>query len=437
MKDKINFLFLTVDGGGNIPPVFGLAKRLQSRGHEVNVLTEPCLQAVVESFGFGFISFKQHFTRENRNEDICQDWNDSPLKKPTVFKNIIFGPAKITVQETVEALKQTKADVLVVDCLLFPALIAGECLNIPGVLLFHMPEYLPGKNRPPGVMGLIPGKGTLGKIRDRLLGKIFSKVFNSHLSQINAIRQDLGLNKLDDLISMIHQADLRMIQTLKSFDFPLYPAPKNVLYSGPILDDPDWVDQWNSPFPKNNKERLVVVSFSTTFQNQAGIVKRCIQALAELPVRGLVTIGWAIDLHDIRVPEKIKVIRSAPHSRVFPEANLVITHGGHGTIMRALANGLPLIVIPMGRDQHDNAAKIAYHGCGIRLSTKSDKGTIQRAIKQMLSTNTYTEKARAFQAEIGAAASSGMGIRELEQLAKPFHQRSAKASQLSNVPGSG
>ncbi|MEX2567853.1 MAG: nucleotide disphospho-sugar-binding domain-containing protein [Cyclobacteriaceae bacterium] len=436
MKNKINFLFLTVDGGGNIPPVLGIAKRLLQRGHEVSVLTEPCLQSPVKSFGFHFIPFKCHFTRENRNEDICQDWNDSPLKKPTVFKNIIFGPAKITVKETLEALEQTKADVLVVDCLLFPALIAGEYLNIPRALLFHMPEYLPGKNRPPGVMGLIPGKGKLGKIRDRLLGRIFSKVFNSHLSQINAIRKDLGLEELNDLISMIHQADLRMIQTLKSFDFPLYPAPANVRYTGPVLDDPDWVEQWKAPWQQGDKRPMVVVSFSTTFQNQASIVKRCIQALAELPVRALVTLGWAINLEDIKVPDHVKVIRSAPHSRVFPDAALVITHGGHGTIMRALANGLPLIVIPMGRDQHDNAAKIAYHGCGIRLSTTTGKAKIQSAIEQILSTGAYSVKASAFQAEILQEASKDLGILELEQLAMPFLQDTAKASQLSNARGS-
>lgn len=423
MKNKNTFLFLTVDGGGNIPPVLGLAKRLQDRGNTVTVLSEPCLKSAIRSLGLHFISFVEYFTREDRKEDICCDWNDSILKKPSAFKNIVFGPAKITVKETISALVQTKADVLVVDCLLLPALMAGEYLNIPKVLLFHMPEYIPGKNRPPGVMGLIPGKGRLGKIRDGLLGRVFSKIFNSHLPLINGIRKDLQLTELDNLTSMMHSADLRMIQTLKSFDFPLEPAPENVRYTGPVLDDPDWVGQWENPWQEGDQRPLVVVSFSTTFQNQAAIVKRCIQALAELPVRCLVTLGWAINLDDVTVPEHVKVIRSAPHSKVFPIADLVITHGGHGTIMRALANGLPLICIPMGRDQNDNAAKIVFHGCGISLSTKSGKDKIKAAIKKILSTDSYSQKAGAMQTEILQEASKDLGIAELEQLAAAKRQQ--------------
>lgn len=417
MRHKNQFLFLTIDGGGNIPPVLGLAKRLLQKGHNVTVLTEPCLESPVKSLGLNYISFKEYFTRENRKEDICRDWNDTVLKKPAVFKNIIFGPAKITVKETINALEQTKADVLVVDCLLVPALMAGEYLNIPRVLLFHMPEYMPGKNRPPGVMGLIPGKDMLGKMRDRILGGVFSKIFNSNLPLINSIRKELQLADLDNLTSLIHQADLRMIQTLKSFDFPLEPAPENVRYTGPVLDDPDWVGVWENPWQEEDKRPLVVVSFSTTFQNQATIVMRCIQALAELPVRCLITLGWAINLEDVEVPEHVKIIRSAPHSKVFPLADLVITHGGHGTIMRALANGLPLICIPMGRDQNDNAAKIVYHGCGIGLSTKSGKNKIKAAVQKILYTGSYSQKAKAMQAEILQEASKDLGIAELEQLA--------------------
>nr|MBI1229374.1 hypothetical protein [Cytophagales bacterium] len=416
MRDKNHFLFLTIDGGGNIPPVLGLAKRLLEKGHAVTVLTEPCLKVPVLSLGLKYIPFKEYFTREDRKEDICRDWNDSIFKKPSVFKNVIFGPAKITVNETISALEQTKAGVLVVDCLLLPALIAGEYMNIPRVLLFHMPEYMPGKNRPPGVMGLIPGKGTLGKIRDRVLGRIFSKLFNEYLPLINGIRRDLKLAELDNLTSLIHDADLRLIQTLKSFDFPLDPAPENVRYTGPVLDDPDWVGIWKNPWQEEDNRPLVVVSFSTTFQNQASTVKRCIQALAELPVRCLITSGWAINLENIDVPEHIKVIRSAPHSQVFPHADLVITHGGHGTIMRALANGVPLICIPMGRDQNDNAAKIVYHGCGVSLSKQSGKSKIKTAVLKILNSDSYSQKTRAMQAEIIHEASRDHGIYELEKL---------------------
>ncbi|MEX2590365.1 MAG: hypothetical protein WD334_09170, partial [Chitinophagales bacterium] len=155
MKNLKHYLFVTVDAGGNIPPVFGLAKRLAKHGHKVSFLTEPCLESVVKANGFNFICFKKHFTRTDRKEDICKDWNASPLSQPA-FDNIVFGPASIVIAETIEALKNNPADVLMVDCMMPTALIAGEYLKVPSVVVFHMPEYFPGDNRPPGVMGLLP-----------------------------------------------------------------------------------------------------------------------------------------------------------------------------------------------------------------------------------------------------------------------------------------
>lgn len=427
MQNPKNYLFVTVDGGGNIPPVLGLAKRLVDKGHRVLVLTEPCLQIPVESMGMVFISFKKHFTRTDRKEDICKDWNAKPFENPA-FDNIVFGPAKEVVDETVKILQANPTDVLVVDCLLPPVLIAGEFLNIPRVLLFHMPEYLPGHHRPPGVMGLIPGKGIMGKFRDKLLMKIFNMALNKYLPKINEIRQAYKLEPLKNLIDLLHQADRRFIQTSKAFDFPLIPAPENVRYTGPVLDDPDWVGEWENPWPEYDPRPLVVVSLSSTFQNQAGTIQRCIDAIGQLDVRGLVTLGMAMENELFDLPKNVKIIKSAPHSLVFPHAHLVITHAGHGTIMRALSHGLPLICMPMGRDQNDNVAKITYHGCGVKLSKNVASNKIKNAIEKIMGDQVFTTNAKILQKEIIHDASKDLAILELESLGIKEHANKETAT---------
>jgi MGT family glycosyltransferase len=421
-----SYLFVTIDGGGNVPPVFGLAMRLLDKGHKVFVLTEPCLEMPIKNLGLGYFSFNRHYTRTNRKEDICKDWNAKPFEKP-VFENIVFGPAQIAIDETIQVLKENPVDVLVVDCLLPPVLIAGEVLNIPRVLLFHMPEYLPGPNRPPGVMGLLPGRGLMGKWRDKLLMKIFDKALNNYLPKINDIRKSYGLEPLKNLIDLLHQADRRLIQTSEAFDFPIEPAPQNVRYVGPILDDPDWVDNWQHPWPKNDTRPLVIVSFSTTFQNQSKVIQACIDALSGLEVKGLVTLGMAMEDEFFLLPDNVKKIKSAPHSKVFPHADLVITHGGHGTIMRALSHGLPLICLPMGRDQNDNAAKVAYHGCGIKLLKKSNPKKIERAVEEILGNLNYKAKAQKLGNAIFEDFQSERAVEELENLALNIKKKSAPA----------
>lgn len=157
-----NVLFVTIDGGGNLPPVFGLAKYLSQSGYKITVLSEPCMEQLIKSLGYDFICFQRHFTRKDRKEDIFKDWNASTINNP-VLDNIVFGPAKIVTEETMEAIHQSDANLLVADCLLPTALIAAEAKGIPGVVAFHMPEYLPGLNRPPGMFGLKSGKGVAGR----------------------------------------------------------------------------------------------------------------------------------------------------------------------------------------------------------------------------------------------------------------------------------
>ncbi|MGC9342376.1 MAG: glycosyltransferase [Bacteroidales bacterium] len=392
----MNYLFVTVDGGGNLPQVLGLAKRLKKRGHMITVLTEPCMEELIKSLDFKFIAFRKFFTRKDRKEDLLKDYKATPFSNP-IFENVVFGPAQIVVDETLTALKKSEADILVADILLPPALIAAEYLKIPRAIAFHMPEYFPGPNRPPGNMGLLPGKGSLIKLRDRLFSGLFNSVFNKYKAKLNAIRDSLDLKPLENVSDLIHSADLRLIQTLPEFDFPIQPAPKNVRYTGPILDSPDWAGSWESPWPKVDERPLVVVAFSSTFQDQKQAIQNSIDSMRGLNVRGLITLGMAMQNEDFDFPDNVEVVKTAPHHKVFEEANLVITHAGHGTIMRALNHGLPLICMPMGRDQNDNAAKVVFHGLGVKLSKKTGPVKLRKAINQVITNDSFRENTRKFQ----------------------------------------
>lgn len=397
---KLNFLFVMIDGGGNVPAMFGIMMQLKNRGHDIYVLTEPCMEEAVNKLGFHFIPFTEYFVKKERKEDFFQDHAATLFKNP-VFERVIFGPAETVIKQTIRAAESLKIDALMVDVLLLPALIAGEFLNIPKMLIFHMPEYMPGPNRPPGNMGLKPGKGFLIRLRDKILGNLLVAKFNEFKSPLNKIRAELNLPPIKNTVDLMDMADLRIIQTLKSFDVPIEPAPSNVRYAGPVLDDPDWVDSDEWVQSEVDKEKpLVIISFSSTFQNQAGVIQNSINALKDLPVKGLVTLGMAMENNHFDVPENVTLEKSVQHSMVFPHADIVITHGGHGTIIRALANGVPLICLPNGRDQKDNALKVEMHGCGFKLPRNAESDRIKNAVESILNEPTYKENANRFKEEI-------------------------------------
>jgi len=418
-----SYLFVTFEGGGNVPPVLGVAQRLAIRGHDVRVLTEPCLRAAVEEAGARFVPFTRHFTREDRTEDLI---GDSAARTPIgalkrTFENLVFGPARIVAEETRRTMEGERPDVVVVDALMPGALVAAEAAVVPRVVLFHMPEYLPGPGRPAAGPGFLPRADLAGRVRDGVMTRLFFRQVAPHLPSFNDARRALGLAPLRtarELVGQFHAADLRLIQTSEAFDFPITPSPPNVRYVGPVLDDPDWSGDWRSPWPESDARPLVVASLSSTFQDQRGPLRRIIAALGTLPVRGLVTLGPAMAGERFDVPENVVVVASAPHARVFPRAAAVVTHAGHGTVMRALAHGLPLLCLPMGRDQDDNAARVVARGAGLRLRPSASPPRIAAALRRLLDEPTFRTHAERLGAIIRDDVAADRAVEELEGVAR-------------------
>jgi len=421
VKASRSYLFVTWEGGGNVPPVLGLVRRLAGRGHRVRVLAEPCLRGDVEAAGAEYVGFTRHFTREDRSEVLMEDWRaTSPVAAlRTTFEKVIFGPARVVAEETRAAVEADRPDVIAADVMMVGALAAAEAARIPRVVLFHMPEYLPGPGRPAAGPGFLPRSDFIGRLRDGLMTRLFLRQLRPHLQSYNDARRSVGLSPLsrpEELLTEFHRADLRLIQTSRSFDFPITPPPTNVRYVGPVLDDPEWAGDWESPFDAGDSRPLVVASLSTTFQNQREILQRIIDALGMLEVRGLVTLGPSMAGDRFDVPENVVTVASASHARVFPHAAAVVTHAGHGTVMRALVNGVPLLCLPMGRDQDDNAARVVARGLGLRLKASARAPRVADAVRRLLDEPGFAARAREIGRTIAGEAAADLGVRELEEV---------------------
>ena len=189
-------------------------------------------------------------------------------------------------------------------------------------------------------------------------------------------------------------------------------------YAGPVLDDPDWAGEWQNPWPHDDPRPLVVASLSSTFQNQRDVLRRIITALGTLPVRGLVTLGPAMAGERFQVPGNVVTVDHAPHARVFPHASAIVTHAGHGTVMRALANGVPLLCLPMGRDQDDNAARVVARGVGLRLRPSSGPSRIGAAVRRLLNEPAFKVRAGELGKIIREDVADDRATKELDEIAE-------------------
>jgi len=119
----------------------------------------------------------------------------------------------------------------------------------------------------------------------------------------------------------------------------------------------------------------------------------------------------------IRAPANVSVRRWVRHADVLPSCSAVLTHGGHGTVIKALAAGVPLVVAPLGRDQPDNAARVVHAGAGLWISKKASVPAVHDAIARVLDEPRYRAAARRMAATLAAERDEALVIDELERAA--------------------
>jgi MGT family glycosyltransferase len=178
-----------------------------------------------------------------------------------------------------------------------------------------------------------------------------------------------------------------------------------VRYVGPQLDDPHWAagQDWRP----GGDGPIVLVAMSSTYQAQTQVLRRVADSLGRLPVRAVLTTGPAIRPADVPAPRNVRVLQAAPHSEVLREASTVITHAGHGSVLKALAAGVPLVCLPLGRDQKDNTVRVLRLGAGVKVSKQEKPEGIAAAVRHVLEQPSFAQAARRFAANIATEAAEG------------------------------
>ncbi|HMF93435.1 MAG TPA: nucleotide disphospho-sugar-binding domain-containing protein [Vicinamibacterales bacterium] len=342
---------------------------------------------------------------------------------------MLVGPAAAYAHDVSDALRETRPDLVACSMFCFGGMVAAEGAGIPFDVLLPNIYPFPAPGLPPFGLGLQPAHGLTGRIRDRVLNGVAERLWNAKgLARLNALRCRFGLPPLIRLFDQIARARRQLVQTSASFDFPAR-LPSNACYVGPVLDEPVWAESspWTAPLTGGP---LVLVALSSTFQDQLGCLQRIVDALTAIPVRTLVTTGPAVDPTALRSSPGVTIVRSAPHREVLWQAALAITHGGHGTVMKALAAGVPMVVLPHGRDQADTAARITARGAGIALARTASCDAIRGTVQHVLRNDSFTHAARRLGEVIRRDAEGNALVDELEAITNTGSVHCVLASHL-------
>ncbi|MGN6590468.1 MAG: glycosyltransferase [Sphingomicrobium sp.] len=382
-------LWLNWSGGGNLPPSLGIARTLTERGHDVAFAGRPEMVPRVLRAGFRAIELTRAYEQAHRYPE--GKW----LPKAASF---LTSPA--VAEQIRELLPAENPDVVIIDQMFPAALLEAKRFGRPSVAVCHT-----------SVWRCLP-------------------MWRKFFAMLTGLRTEAGFEPIpSELEALWMLQDKMIVTTLKSLD----KAPGELGYAhklrhvGPVLERERHCVRVELPWPDDKKTPMVLVSFSTA-PEQGSILKfqNAIDALARLPAYGVVTVGDSIDPAALRPAKNVMVCATADHDDLMRRATLVVTHGGHGTLMRALKNGLPMVVLPgSGGDQPVNATSAETWGVGRALPGDADAETMRLAITEVLNTATYRQNATRFAHEIAESQGSNRASDEIEEL---LPARARKAS---------
>jgi UDP:flavonoid glycosyltransferase YjiC (YdhE family) len=373
---------------GNAQPQLAVTRRLLDAGHQVRVLAHEAARERVEATGAEFVPFTRaqpDLDISRRERDTLRDWQARTWLTAglRLLRNGIFAFALDVSRDCAEQLAAWPADAVLYDWMLTGAGVAADGAHVPAVALVHCPYPFPVPGAPPLFAGLSPMPGTLGAARDRLASALAGRMFDLGLGVLNKARAEQTLGPLAHWRQQLEGAHAVCVLSAPELDFASAGRlPANVRYVGPSFEP--YPSEWHSPWPPENADPLVVISLSTSYMDQAPLAQRILDAVSALPVRALLTAGPALELERLRIPANARTVSYVAHRTVFPHAALVVSHAGWQTINAALADGVPLVCIPGGRDQPDNAARVVALGAGVRVRKSASTERLRALISQAL-----------------------------------------------------
>jgi len=422
-----HFLFVMWEGFGTVPPELGVAKELIERGHRVTVLADDAIKPEATATGADFVGYEHAPNRRSKHidDDVMRDWEarDGAEVFLRVIDRIMCGPALAVARDVVALHERDPVDCVVGCAFVLGAMIGAESAGLPRAVLYPNLDFRPAPGRPGFGPGLPPLEGPEGEARDAEIWAGCRALFAAGQPALDEARRELGLPTLTHPWDEHSRADRVLLLTSRHFDYP-YELPQRTVFAGPVLDDPSWSDSNEAASGKSDKP-LVLVSLGTSFQNQRQMYREVVKALGRLPVEAVVTLGNVLEPNELDAPDNVRVVASAPHGPLLERAAVMISHGGHGSVMKALAAGVPLLCMPISREQPENAARVEWLGAGLRLDASAPSEDIERALWRLLREDRFRSKAQQLSREIRLEIAEHIAVKELEQLAGASRHRPA------------
>ncbi len=365
---------------GHTFPMIALGRALADRGHEVTLQT--------------WTHWKEHVLAEQLGFAPAPEYQVFPTgPEPLDFYEAIVHATL----DTVPLVRRLKPDVVVADILTLAPALAAELEGVACATLIphvhphgepHFPVYSLGARMP---------RTRLGRGFWRVAQAPVARGLQQGRAELNRTRARLGLAPHAHVHGGISR-QLALVATFPQLEYPRAWA-NGAHVVGPLMWEPPAADVE----PPAGEGPLVLVAPSTAQDPKHRLLGAALRGLADAPVRVLATWNRRLPPRGLPVPDNARVVDWVSYSRTMPLCELVICHGGHGTLVRALSSGCAVVAAPAAGDMNENAARVAWAGAGVRVPRRFlTPRVIRLAVERALGDSAMRSRAR----ELGAWAAA-------------------------------
>jgi MGT family glycosyltransferase len=361
---------------GHAFPMMALGRALVARGHEVTYETWSRWREDVEAEGMRFVAAPEY-----------------PVF-PTMERPL--QPYEAVVQacaETRVPLREAVPDVVVHDILTLAPAMAAELEGVPVATLIPHVYPAPAPGLPPYALGARMPKTKLGeRLWQSLAGPVEAGLRRGR-SELNETREKLGLAPMDRLHGGL-SAELCLVGTFPQLEYPRQ-WPQSVHVVGPLM----WEPPYHDVSPPEGHGPVVLVAPSTAQDPDNRLLECALRGLGGEPVRLLAATNRKPLRRAVPVPPNARLVDWLSYSRTMPKCALVITNVGHGTLVRAISCGVPVVAVPHAGDMGENAARADWAGVGVRLPWRFlTPATLRLAVRRALQDTRLIQRARSVSA---------------------------------------
>jgi MGT family glycosyltransferase len=396
---------LSFSSPGHYYPLTALGRRLQSRGHEVIYFQVADLERPIRAAGLEFRQIgRDDFppgALRARDEEVCK------LKGLAALRCGLRGierKALMLFRDAPAAIRDEGVDSLLIDQIEMAGGTVAKYLGLPFVSVAVAAPINLDPSVPPVTFSWPHRVGTAARLRNRVGNALRERTFAGILRTINKQRQAWRLPTIRNINGMFSGL-AQITQLPAALELPGRRLPPGFHHTGPWTDAAGRVPV-DFPWEQLDPGRPMVYASMGTLQNGVLQTFRMIaEACAGLDVQLVISLGGGQDPALLgNLPGDPIVVGYAPQLELIGRSVLTISHGGLNTVLESLAQGVPMVVLPVTYDQPGVGARVEWSGVG--RSIPVGRLTVDRlrdAIGLVLANPAYREAAAWLQASIEAA----------------------------------